>query len=189
LKDEYFHDNADKIIFELISNYATKYGAFPTKEALYIDLSGKPGDAKVFDRSKELINNLTSDPNTDLQFLVDQTEAFCKEKAVYNGIYKSIQIIDKKDKVESEGAIPQILTDALAVSFDTNIGHNWMDDSESRYDFYKLKEERVPFDIEYFNKITKGGVPNKTLNIILAGCVHPNTNVRIRYRKRVSDGI
>jgi hypothetical protein len=97
---------------------------------------------------------------------------------------QSIQIIDKKDKTLSEGSIPQILSDALAVSFDTNIGHDWLVDSESRFDFYKLKEDRIPFNLELFNKITKGGLPNKTLNVILAGCVHPDTRIKIRFRKK-----
>jgi hypothetical protein len=96
---------------------------------------------------------------------------------------KSIQILDNKDEQHTKEAIPKILSDALAVSFDTSIGHSFLDDAESRFEFYHRKENRVPFNLEYFNKITKGGLPNKTLNVILAGCVHPDTKIRIRMRK------
>jgi hypothetical protein len=116
---------------------------------------------------------------------LDETEKFCKESAVYNAIMESINIIDGSSKVDS-GSIPDILSKALAVSFDSHVGHDYIEDSESRFNFYHTVEQKIPFDLEYFNLITNGGTPAKTLNIVMAGCVHPNTKVSIRYRKRTS---
>lgn len=170
LKSEYFQDRADRILFELIESYVHKFNKFPTAETLLIDLDSKNGvDQNLHDTIKGTIGSLTYDPKTDLEWIVEKTEKFCQEKAVYNGIMKSIQILDNKDEQHTKEAIPKILSDALAVSFDTSIGHSFLDDAESRFEFYHRKENRVPFNLEYFNKITKGGLPNKTLNVILAG--------------------
>jgi hypothetical protein len=137
---------------------------------MLIDLSNKDNvNEDAFKRTKEIIESIAEDKETDLQWLLDQTEKFCQEKAVYNAIMSSIQILDDKTGKTTKGAIPQILTDALAVSFDTHIGHDFLEDTDSRYEFYHTKEVRIPFDIEYFNKITQGGLPRKTLNIALAG--------------------
>ena len=170
LKKDYFQDHNDKILFELIEDYVGKYNRFPTKEALAIDLTGKNGitDEQVKSIGKN-IEDLTYDPKTELDWIVDKTEKYVQERAVYNAIMNSIQILDNKDAKNSKGSIPQILSDALGVSFDTNIGHNFIDDADSRYEFYHRKETRVAFNLDYFNKITKGGLPNKTLNIALAG--------------------
>lgn len=168
LKKDYFHDQSDKILFELIENYVTKYNRFPTKESLTIDLSSVNG---INDSQEKIVSSnieqLTFDPETELDWIVDKTEKFVQEKAVYNAIMKSIQILDDKEAKNNKGSIPQILSDALAISFDTNIGHNFIDDSDSRYEFYHRKEDRIPFDIEYLNRITKGGLPNKTLNVLM----------------------
>jgi hypothetical protein len=119
------------------------------------------------------------------EWLTEQTEKFCQEKALHNAILESIQILDGKTKTDkTKGSIPQILSDALSISFDPNIGHDYIENAEQRYEFYHKVESRVPFDLDYFNRITKGGLPQKTLNIALAGCVHPNTLVRIRFRKK-----
>ena len=170
LKSEYFNDKVDRTLFSLIDEYVHKYNRFPTKEALTIDLESINGlDDNTFKSARETIDELTYDPNTELDWIVEKTEKFCQEKAVYNAIMQSIQIIDGKDQKLGKGSIPQILNDALAVSFDTNIGHSFLDDAESRYDFYHRKEIRIPFNLEYFNAITKGGLPRKTLNVALAG--------------------
>jgi len=170
LKEEYFSHHSDRVIFDLIDSYMKEYNAFPSKEALMIDLSNKDGiNEQTFKECKDVISSFTYDPDTKLDWLVDKTEEFCQEKAVYNAIMKSIEIIDGKDNKTSKGGIPQILTDALGVSFDSHIGHDFLDDAESRYDFYHAKELRVPFDLHYMNEITQGGLPKKTLNIILAG--------------------
>lgn len=169
LKDEYFQNQSDKLVFGIVTGYVDKYGSFPSKEAMLIDLNHIQNISQpVFEESKDTIDTLSVDEATDVQWLVDSTEKWCQERAVYNGIMKSIQILDGSDR-QAKGAIPQILSDALAVSFDTHIGHNFIDDSSLRYDFYHNKEDRVEFNLSYFNKITKGGLPKKTLNIILAG--------------------
>jgi replicative DNA helicase len=170
LKKEYFQDSVDKLVFEIINDYVIKYTTFPTQEALMIDLSNKEYvDQKMFEQAAKLVQELENDSSTDFQFLIDQTEKFCQEKAIYNAIMQSIQIIDNKDKNLSKGSIPKILSDALAISFETNIGHSYFDDSDERYEFYHRVEDKLPFNLEYMNKITKGGVPRKTLNIILGG--------------------
>ena len=170
LKPEYFGDQKDRVLFELISNYITKYNSAPTREALAIDLSSKTGlSDQTFKDVQGEINDLTHYEETKIDWLVDQTEKFCQEKAVYNAIMSSIQILDNSAGQESKGAIPQILSDALAVSFDSSVGHDFLENAADRFEFYHTKEEKVAFDLEYFNDITKGGLPRKTLNIILAG--------------------
>jgi len=170
LKTEYFQDYSEKVIFELIDDYVKKYNSFPSIEALAIDLSNKDGlNEDGFKEAKEVVTSLNYDTNTSLDWILDQTEKFCQDKALYLAIMKSIKILDEKNGSISKGSIPNILTDALAVSFDTHIGHDFLADSESRYEFYHRKEKRVPFDLDYFNTITNGGLPNKTLNIALAG--------------------
>lgn len=185
LKKEYFQDSNDRIIFELINEYVQKYNSIPTKEALYVDLSNKKGVPETsFIVCKETIDNIKKEYDTDKQWLLDQTEKFCQEKSVYNAIMESIDIIEDKTGKKSKGSIPSILSDALSVSFDNHIGHDFIEDFESRFDFYNRKDVRVQFDLELFNKITRGGLPKKTLNIALAGCVHPDTKVRIRIKKK-----
>lgn len=170
LKHEYFSDVPVRTVFDLIDSYVKTYNAFPSKEALAIDLSNRVGTPEnVFKSSKDIIESLSFDKITQIEWLVAQTEKFCQEKAVYNAIMSSIQILDDRDGKISKGAIPQILSDALGVSFDTNIGHDFIEDADARYEFYHTKENRIPFDLDYLNKITGGGLPNKTLNIILAG--------------------
>ena len=115
--------------------------------------------------------------------MLDTTEKWCRDRAIYLALMESIHIADGNNEKRNRDAIPSILSDALAVSFDNNIGHDYLQNYEERYDFYHRKEDKIEFDLEYFNKITKGGLPNKTLNIALAGCVHPETKVRIRFRK------
>jgi len=170
LKPEYFQDHNEKEVFDLIDDYVKKYNSFPSTEALAIDLSNKEGlNDETFKISKEIIASLEHDSNTKLDWLLDQTEKFCQDKALYLAIMRSIRIMDEKNGSISKGSIPSILTDALAVSFDTHIGHDFLADSNERYEFYHRKEKRVPFDLDYFNTITNGGLPNKTLNIALAG--------------------
>jgi hypothetical protein len=187
LKDEYFSDQIDKTVFKLIDNHLTQYNALPTKETLQIELNNLDNLSQdMYQKSKEAIDGLAVDSKFKLDWLLDQTEKFCQDKAIYNAIMNSIQILDDKTGKTSKGALPQILSDALAVSFDTHIGHDFLEDSDSRFDFYHQKEVRIPFDMDYFNKITNGGIPKKTLNIALAGCVHPDTKVMIRFRKSSS---
>lgn len=172
LKSEYFHNRNDKAVFDLIDNYVGKYNAFPTKEAMLVDLNNLDNISEdQFKECKDLIDGIPnqSEHISKVEWLMDQTEKFCQDKAIYNAIMKSIQIMDDKTGKTTKGAIPQLLSDALAVSFDTSIGHDFLEDAQSRFDFYHRKEERLPFDIELLNKITRGGLPRKTLNILLAG--------------------
>jgi archaellum biogenesis ATPase FlaH len=172
LKKEYFQARIDQVIFELIDNYVGSYNAFPTKEVLMIDLSNYVGISDdQFTECKDAIDQIPnqSDGLSKVEWLVDQTEAFCQEKALYNAITKSIEIMGDNVNGLSKGAIPDLLSDALAVSFDTSIGHDFLIDTDSRFEFYHRREERIPFDLDYLNKITKGGLPRKTLNVILAG--------------------
>lgn len=187
LKAEYFHNSSERIVFELIDNYSSNYNAFPTKEALLVDLSNRDKISEdQFKECKIIIEEIPDQAEniSNVDWLIETTEKFCQDKAIYNAIMQSIQIMDDKTGQMAKGAIPQLLSDALAVSFDTSIGHDFIDDALSRFEFYHRKEERLPFDIDYLNKITRGGLPRKTLNILLAGCVHPDTKVRIRFRTR-----
>lgn len=172
LKTEYFHNKIDQVVFQLIENYVTTYNAFPTKEVLMIDLSNYSGISDdQFTECKVAIDQIPnqSDGLSKVEWLIDQTETFCQEKSIHNAIMKSIEILGDNKGGLSKGAIPDLLSSALAVSFDTSIGHDFLTDTDSRFEFYHRKEERIPFDIEYLNKITKGGLPRKTLNVILAG--------------------
>lgn len=186
LKTEYFGKNSDKLIVKNILGFINKYNSLPTHESLVIGFNSmdKITDGELKD-VLETLSEVNENKNevSDLKWLLDSTEKFCQEKAVYNAIMESISIIDDKTGSKSKGVIPNILSDALGVSFDSHVGHDFLEDYSNRYDFYHKKEEKIPFDLEYFNKITKGGVPSKTLNIILAGCVHPETKIKIRYRK------
>ena len=170
VKPEYFSDSTDRIIFNLIDNYVKEYNSFPTKEALVIDLGKKDGISdEQFKLASDMVQSFEEKSNKDMEWLLDTTEKFCQDKAIYNAIMTSINILDDKTGKLSKGAIPQILNEALGVSFDTAIGHDFLDDTDSRYEFYHRKERKIPFDLDMFNKITKGGLPTKTLNIALAG--------------------
>mgnify|MGYP001156774356 FL=1 len=168
LKSEYFADSSEQLLYEEITHYFDKYSKSPTLEALLINLdnaTGKP--EQVVKNSKELLKTLPKD-ETPIDWLTDETEQWCKDRAIYIAVMDSIEVLDKKSQ-RSTGEIPELLKEALSVSFDSNIGHDQIEDAEKRYDFYTTEEEKLPFDLEYFNKITKGGLPNKTLNICLAG--------------------
>ena len=170
LKEEFFRDRIEIIVFKQINNFITKYNNLPTREALTIELSNlKNITEEEFKQSKQLLNSLQTESNVDQQWLLDTTEKFCKDRAVYNAVLKGIKIIDGKDKQLSPEAIPSILSEALAVSFDQHIGHNYVEQSDERFDYYHRVEERLKFDLQYFNRITKGGLPPKTLNVALAG--------------------
>ena len=166
LKEEYFVDFNEKIVFNLIDSYVKKYNSFPCKETIAIDLSNESNvNEDAFNKCKQIIETIDKDSNINNDWLIDQTEKWCQEKALYNAIMKSIQVMDDKSGKLSKGSIPQILTDALGVSFDSHIGHDFIEDADSRFEFYHTIESKIPFDLEYFNKITNGGLPKKTLNI------------------------
>ena len=172
LKTEYFSDRIEKTLFNEISSFISTYNSTPTIEAVVLAVQEKKNISA--DEVKECETYLqeiekTSKDETKIEWLIDKSEAFCQEKAIYNAVLEAISILDGKHKTQDKGAIPKLLADSLAVGFDTNIGHDYLENSDARYEFYHRKEERIPFDLEYLNKITKGGLPNKTLNIALAG--------------------
>ncbi len=172
IQPEYFNDNSEKLVFSEVKEFIEKYKSLPTHEALVINFTeSKSLTEEQVRGSIELLNQLhvNKDVPSELQWLTEQTEKFCQDKAIYNAIMEAVSILDDKKSVKGKGEIPKLLSDALGVSFDNNVGHDYNDDYASRYDFYHQKEERIPFDLDYFNKITKGGLPNKTLNIALAG--------------------
>jgi len=168
LKNEYF-EGTHKTVFDLIVNFVSKHNKLPTSKILELELKKINAPEDVLNNASRLVNEIAEKSDIDTEYLLDESEKWCKERAVYNAIMDSIQIIDGKDKERSEGAIPEILSEALGVSFDEAIGHDYIDNSDERFEFYNRKEDRIPFDLDYFNKITKGGLPNKTLNIALAG--------------------
>jgi len=171
LKEEYFMDRIEKIIFNSISSFIIKYNSLPSEDTIVIDLSNAPLSEDEFKEATSLVEYIDNEKDDlDEVWLLEQTENFCKDKAVYNAIMESIHIIDGKSSTsQTENAIPDILSDALSVSFDTHIGHDYIEDADDRYKFYHRVEEKVPFDISLLNTITNGGTPTKTLNIIMAG--------------------
>ena len=174
LKDEYFTDKSEKAIFNEIVSFTNTYNSTPSVEALTLAIKEKRNFTndeveKCETYLQEIEQSSKTEQKTDNNWLIDKTEKFCQEKAIYNAVLDSISILDGKDNKNDKGAIPKILSDALAVSFDNSVGHDYLEDSDARYEFYHRTEERIPFDLDYFNKITKGGLPKKTLNIALAG--------------------
>jgi len=169
LKPEYYQDPNQKVVFEEIQSFVEQYNDIPTKEVLSIEVERRKDiNETSFKEVSHLINCLEDDP-VEFDWLMDTTEKWCKERAVYLALLESISIADGGDSKKTPDAIPSILSDALAVSFDYNVGHDYLLDYEERYRLYNKKEDKIPFDLELFNKITKGGLPNKTLNIALAG--------------------
>jgi replicative DNA helicase len=169
LKEEYFTDQTDRLVFNLTKDYFDNYTKSPTVEALLINLDKVTNvNDNTVTSSKQLLGSFSGTEDTPQEWLVNETEQWCKDRAIYIAVMDSIEVIDKKSQ-RSTGEIPELLKDALSVSFDTHIGHDVIEDAEDRFEFYNKEEEKIPFDLEYFNKITKGGLPNKTLNILLAG--------------------
>ena len=169
IRTEYFTDYSEKVVFEEICNFIFKYNKLPTNEILLVEVENRTDlNENSYKEVTEYVRNLDSSI-LDTTWLCDTTEKWCRDKAIYLALMESIAIVDGKDSKKTKDAIPSILSDALAVSFDRNVGHDYLQDYEERYEFYHQTEEKIPFDLEFFNKITKGGLPNKTLNIALAG--------------------
>ena len=169
IEPDYFEQRTEKIIFQEITQFIVKYGSAITTEALSIELEDRTDLSEMeVKESREIISGLTDAP-VEHNWLLDTTEKWCRDRAIYLALMESIGIADGQDDKKNRDAIPSILSDALAVSFDNHIGHDYLGDYEARYESYHRKEDRIPFDLEFFNKITKGGLPNKTLNIALAG--------------------
>ena len=170
MKRDYFSDRSERIVFEEIQKFVEKYNSLPNKTSIEIEIDNRRDLNEQDVKSViDVIKSIEKDDDANLEWLVETTEKFCKDKAVYNAIVEGIQIIDGKDKNRNVDAIPNILTDALSVGFDNSVGHDYLLDAESRFEFYHTVEEKIPFDLDFFNRITKGGLPPKTLNIALAG--------------------
>ena len=169
IEEDYFEERSDKVVFEEIATFLKSYDSLPSKEVLQIEV-GKRTDLTQdeFQSTEQLINALGKS-EYEQEWVYDTTEAWCKERAIYNALMESIKIADGQDDKKNRDAIPSILSDALAVGFDQHVGHDYIDDAEDRYAYYHKIENKIPFDLEYFNKITSGGLSDKTLNIALAG--------------------
>jgi replicative DNA helicase len=172
IKSEYFTNNTNKLLFNEVNSFVNKFKNLPTHEALVINFTEKTNLTE--EQLKSVVDELDEifklkDEKSELAWLVTQTEKFCQDRAIYNAIMDSVNILDDKTHSKSRGEIPKLLADALGVSFDSSIGHDYINDSDSRYDFYHKTEKRIAFDLDIFNKITKGGIPIKTLSIALAG--------------------
>ena len=169
LKSEYFSIFYERIVFEEIQKYILKYKTIPTNESIAIEIDNRKSISEEdYQNAMKFLNGIQK-TDVDNDWLVDAAEKFCKDKAVYHAVLAGIQIIDGKDKNRTADAIPDILTNALSVSFDSSVGHDYIEDGDNRYEFYHKKERRIEFDLDYFNKITKGGLPTKSLNIAIAG--------------------
>jgi len=169
IKPEYFEQRSEKVIFEEITKFIVKYGSAITIEALNIETENRTDLTETEVKEVREINESFTDSVVDGQWLIDSTEKWCKDRAIYLALMESIALADGQDDSKGRDAIPSILSDALSVSFDNHIGHDYLNDYEERYEAYHKKEDKIPFELEYFDKITKGGLPNKTLNIALAG--------------------
>ena len=170
LKEEYLGNMEDRLLFKEVADFLLNYGQLPTFDALDIEISNIRGTTDdTVKNMRETLKTLNDDTEkTNIDWLIDNTEKFCQEKAIYNAITSSLEIMNGKGKL-TKGAIPSLLSDALAISFDPNVGHDYIDQHLDRYEYYHRVEERIPFDLDYFNKVTKYGIPRKTLNIVMAG--------------------
>ena len=167
LKKEYFEDD-HRVVFDTVLSYVGKYNKIPTGEALKIELDESNIGGEKFQAAAALVTEVTKNEPVDMDWLLEKTEKWCQDRAVFLSIMKSIEIIDGKTDMTQQ-VIPEILSEALSVNFDQNIGHDYINNSDDRFDFYHREEEKLPFDLDYFNQITKGGLPKKSLNIALAG--------------------
>ena len=172
LKEQYFTEESERTIYKLSNEFINKYNKAPTNEALSILLQNSNTNEGLFKETAEVINSLVVDAESttiNMEWLLDETEKFCKDKAVYNAILQSIGVMEGRDKNIAKDGIPSLLQDALGVCFDSSVGHDYFEDATTRFEFYNKVENKIPFDLDFFNKITQGGIPNKTLNIVLAG--------------------
>ena len=171
IKNDYFSDNTERLIFDEIVRFTDQYNVPPTLTAIQLSITEKKGlsNDEVEESKNYLQTHCSSTEDSCSDWLINNTEKFCQEKAIYNSVLESIHILDGKHKVLEKGAIPKLLSDALSVSFNNSVGHDYIENADERYDFYHKVEEKIPFDLDYFNKITKNGLSTKTLNIALAG--------------------
>ena len=169
LKNEYFEKSENKIIFDEFYKFMDEYNALPSKEALYIEIEKRSDlNEETWKNTQEALSSMAAE-DVDERWLVNVTERYCKDRAIHLAVLEGIHIINGDDKTRNADSLPDLLSNALSVSFDSSVGHDYIDDASDRFEFYHTKEERIPFDLSFFNEITNGGLPNKTLNICLAG--------------------
>ena len=169
IKEDYFDENSSKKIFSTFSEYVEKYKSPPSIEALKISMDNRKDlNESSYKEILQTVDELAIDEKTNQEWLISETEKFCQDKDLYNSVRKAILILDGQDKEYDKGGIPKLLSDSLGISFDNSVGHDFLEDYESRYDYYHRKEERLPFDIDILNKITKGGIPRKSMTVLLA---------------------
>lgn len=185
-REEFFSSNHGSIVYRHIRDFFEKYQKLPTARVIEIELDH---DTSLSDRElaelRTTLTEISAEPELSSEqypWLLQTTESYCQERALYVALRKSVSLID--DPKHTPHIIPDMLRDALSVGFSTSVGHDFFSDAESRYEFYHRAESRIPFDLDVFNTMTKNGLPKKTLNVILAGCVHPDTRIRLRYRKK-----
>ena len=185
LSADYFDTRVDRELFKMIDTFFANHNAAPTKKILKLQIE----DSEQFKQEEytEAIETIDAlgEAEVNKEWMLERTEQFCRDKAIFNAITKAISILDGREKEMSKDSIPSMLQEALSIAFDKSVGHDYLGDIEERYDFYHMKQDRIPFHLDILNKVTKGGTPKKTLNAILAGCVHPNTKVKIRIRERM----
>ena len=186
LNSDYFHDESEKLVFEIMEEFTAKYGKVPPRDSVVIELDSLDGIKEgVYKKATDVIESVYNDEyKYDTQWLIDQTESFCKEKAIYNAIMHSVKIINGDSQTENPAAIPSIMTKALSVAFDTNVGHDYFGSAETRWEHYHKKETRIKTRIDLMNKVTGGGLPLKTLFCAMGSCVHPDTKITVRLRKK-----
>lgn len=185
IKEEYFDETSLKKIFATFSEYVEKYKSSPSIEALKISMDNRKDlNEASYKEVVTVVDSLTVDDKTNQEWLVTETEKFCQDKDLYNSIRRAILILDGGDKEHDKGAIPKLLSDSLGISFDNSVGHDFLEDFDDRYEYYHRKEERLAFDIDIMNKITKGGLPRKSMTVLLATCVHPDTKIKIRKKRK-----
>lgn len=184
IKEEYFDDNVEKTLIKFILKFAEKHNKSPSRRILELLVKEFTGFSQdEFEQAETTVSALTG-IETNTEWLIERTEKFAKDKSIYNAITQSVMIADGQDKNHNIEAIPSILSEALSVCFDTSVGHNYTLNASDRWEFYHEKLNRVPFGLDMFNKITNGGLPNKTITVFLAGCVHPDTKIKIRLKKK-----
>ncbi|MDX1532679.1 MAG: hypothetical protein R3230_00575 [Nitrosopumilaceae archaeon] len=187
LSDEFF-EGSSKTIFNAYSSLFDKYNKIPTMQAMILSVEKLPLNEGVFEDVVDSLKSVYDNRNDpfDIDWLVDETEEYCQNKATYNAVYDSIQILEGNDKKRDKHAIPELLNNALAVSFDHALGSDYFEDAEKRYQYYTNPESRLELPLEALMRLTNGGLPPKTLNVLLAGCVHPKTKVKVRLKRKQS---
>lgn len=186
IESSYFHERLEQVVIQEIIKFFNKYNKLITQDVLKIELSNRRDiNDKELSEAHRIVDTLHPD-KTNIDWLIQNSEKFCRDRAVYNAIMSSIKIIEGTDAKRTQDSIPAILQEALGISFDGHVGHDYILNAEDRFDFYHRTEEKIKFNLELMDRITAGGMSNKALHVILAGCVHPETKIKVRIRKRAS---